>query len=226
MGDLNADTSTKIAILDSTLELIDTGKVVPETVSGIYQALGEIAWMIEGCEADSLIISQAGWNVNRELFDLYHKYTSKLDDLVEVVRGESFRLASEQYILSHGGFVGEPSGRTVVWMLEGIYPQHRLGRVISLYLSGSQIKSQNAQYLVERSLVDPSFLRADLVVETPVEVLETLTKWNLTRAVGQTLDQVELDYLCGLWLGRGGRTEFEASVRRARMLARYSRRKI
>lgn len=220
--DKTSTTISKISILESTLDLIDTQNLRPETVGGVYQALGEIAWMIEGCEADALVVAQAGGSLTREIVDLYSRYTTKLNDLVEAVSLASFVEASERYLLEQGG-QSRRGGRRVVWMLDGIYPQHRLGRVVALYLSGSQIKSGAVQHVVERSLVDPSFLRADLVVETPASVLEVLTRWNLTRGSGVELNSAELDYLCGLWSGRGGRAGFEAAVRRAQKLARHSK---
>jgi hypothetical protein len=213
--------STRLDLIEATLLNIDTDNLSPNTISGIYQAMGELAWMLEGCEAEISLNRSSGRNI--KLLKVYHTYTSKLNDMVATVKSAKFIEMAEAYLGQRLGTQSRADTRKLVWFFEGNFPQHRLGRVLALYLNGSQLGSRGDQHAVEGCLVDPSFLRADLIVKTPAWMLELLREHKLTTATGVELDDEELDYLRGLWAGQMNRAAFEVAVRRARLLARGAR---
>ena len=213
--------STRLDLIEATLLNIDTDNLSPNTISGIYQAMGELAWMLEGCEVEASM--GGGVSRNVKLLKVYHTYTSKLNDMVTAVKRAEFIKAAEDYLGQSLGVQGQSYTRELVWFFEGNFPQHRLGRVLALYLNGSQLGSRGDQHAVERCLVDPSFLKAEIVVKTPAWMLELLREHKLTTATGVELDDEEHDYLRGLWIGQANRAAFEMVLRQARLLARGSR---
>lgn len=222
---------SRSARLDVACRRLDELRNRPLDVSQldhVFNTMGLVAWAIDSCSEEQGGLTSP--HTDAALHDAHAAFTATSDWLTQRLQDSDVLGAITDLLQTAAAAVlgGVLDPTPVVWVYDAGGPSSALTRPLQILLTSHQLGTPHDLTIARHTYVDPATVRYQLLVRTEAWVHELVSVAipPHTRYTAAPLDDVAIDYLCGIWTGSSTPPQFSrATTAAARLAADHARRR-